>query len=93
MLKEKNPLLKLELEQENPMFFKFIDYSFEVIYELYDFILDSPIENFWYECIIIIISYLQLISLMFDETVSIIELTLFFNKFTYSFRQFGIKIK
>ena len=73
MLKEKNPLLKLELEQKQSMFFTFIDYSFEALYELYDFILDSPIENFWYECIIIILSYLQLISLMFDETVSIIK--------------------
>ena len=73
MLKEKNPLLKLELELKKPMLFKFIDYSFEALYELYDFILDSPIENFWYECIIIILSYLQLISLMFDETVSTIK--------------------
>ena len=81
MLKEKNPLLKLKLEQKKPMFFKFIDYSFEALYGLYDFILDSPVENFWYECIIIILSYLQLISLMFDETVSIINYSLFFINF------------
>ena len=32
MHKEKNPLLKLKLEQKKPIFFKFIDYSFEALY-------------------------------------------------------------
>ena len=71
MLKEKNPLLKLELEKNKPLLTKIINYSFEALYELYDFILDAPIENLWYEYIIIILSYLQLIALMFDDTVSI----------------------
>ena len=65
MLKEKNPLLKLELEKTKPILTKFINFSFEALYELYDFILDSPIENLWYEYIIIILSYLQLIALSF----------------------------
>ena len=73
MLKEKNPLLKLELEKNKPILTKLINFSFEALYELYDFILDSPIENLWYEYIIIILSYLQLIALLFDDTVSIIK--------------------
>lgn len=73
MLKEKNPLLKLELEKNKSLLNKIINFSFEALYELYDYILDSPIENLWYEYIIIILSYLQLIALMFDDTVSIIK--------------------
>ena len=73
MLKEKNPLLKLELEKGKPKLTKIITFSFEALYELYDFILDSPIENLWYEYVIIILSYLQLIALIFDDTVSIIK--------------------
>ena len=42
----------------------------EGLYALFCLMLDDPIENFWYECINIIISYLQLISLSFDESVS-----------------------
>ena len=73
MLKEKNPLLKLELEKNKPKLTKIMNFSFEALYELYEFLLDSPIENLWYEYAIIILSYLQLIALIFDETVSIIE--------------------
>ena len=71
MLKEKNPLLKLNLKIEEPTLSKLLNNIFEALYELYDFILDEPIENFWYECINVILSYFQLITLMLDDTVSI----------------------
>ena len=71
MLKEKNPLLKLKLKTEEPTLSKLLNNIFEALYELYDFILDEPIENFWYECINVILSYFQLITLMLDDTVSI----------------------
>ena len=71
MLKEKNPLLKLNLKTEEPTLSKLLNNIFEALYELYDFILDEPIENFWYECINVILSYFQLITLMLDDTVSI----------------------
>ena len=71
MLKEKNPLLKLNLKTEEPTLSKLLNNIFEALYELYDFILDEPIENFWYECINVFLSYFQLITLMLDDTVSI----------------------
>jgi len=74
MLKEKSPLLNLELKKEKELIFDNINNIFECLYELYDLILDDPIENIWYECISIVISYFQLISLMFDKIVSIILL-------------------
>ena len=70
MLKEKNPLLKLKLKKEKKLISNFLGDFIEGFYALYDFILENPIENFWYECFNIILSYLQLISLAFSETVS-----------------------
>ena len=73
MIREKNPLLKLELKKEKSIIFNNINDIFECLYELYDLMLDNPIENIWYECLSIVISYFQLISLMFDKIVSIIN--------------------
>lgn len=70
MLKEKNPLLNLKLNH-NKKFLSDLYGSFsEGIFMLYDFILEEPVENFWYECFNIIISYLQLLTLSFDTVVS-----------------------
>ena len=70
MLKEKNPLLKLQLKKDKKLITNIYGDFIEGFYALYDFILENPIENFWYECFNIILSYLQLISLAFSETVS-----------------------
>ncbi len=72
MFKDKNPLLKLKFEKEKSELSNLFNDIFEPLYALYDFILDDPIENFWYECFNIIISYLQLIAFIFDKTVSLI---------------------
>ena len=69
MLKEKNPLLKLNIKSKKETITNLNDNYFEGLFLLYDFILENPIENFWYECNNIIISYLQLISFSFDESV------------------------
>jgi hypothetical protein len=74
MIREKNPLLKLELKKEKSIIFNNINDIFECLYELYDLMLDNPIENIWYECLSIVISYFQLIALMFDKIVSIINI-------------------
>jgi hypothetical protein len=74
MLKEKSPLLNIEIKNEKSLKFNNINDIFECLYELYDFMLDNPIENIWYECLSIVISYFQLISLMFDKIVSIINI-------------------
>jgi hypothetical protein len=73
MLRQKSPLLKLELKKEKSLIFTNINDIFECLYELYDLMLDNPIENIWYECLSIVISYFQLIALMFDKIVSIIN--------------------
>lgn len=69
MIKDKTPLLKLNLKNENFISNTFKN-IFEAIYALYDYILEDPLENFWYECLSILLSYLQLISFAFDEAVS-----------------------
>ena len=70
MLKEKNPLIKLKFKEEKDLFFSIQSNIFESLYALYDFILDDPIRIFWYECLNILLSYLQLIAFIFDKTVS-----------------------
>ena len=72
MLKNRNNLLKINFQKEKPYLTNIFNNFFESIYGVYDFILDDPIEIFWYECLSIIISYLQLIAFIFDKTVSII---------------------
>ena len=69
MLKEKNPLLKLNIKINEETITNLNGNFFEGLFSLYDFILEDPIENFWYECFNIIISYLQLISFSFYESV------------------------
>ena len=92
MFKEKSPLLKLKLEKEKEKTYYFFNYIYASLFALYDFILDNPFENFWYECFNIILSYLQLIAFIFDKTVSILYISQFINKIKYSFGQFGKKI-
>lgn len=72
MLKEKNPLLNLKLNHNKRFLSDLYDSFSEGIFMLYDFILEEPVENFWYECFNIIISYFQLIAFIFDKTVSLI---------------------
>ncbi len=69
MLKEKNPLLKLNIKINEETTTNLNGNFFEGLFSLYDFILEEPFENFWYECFNIIISYLQLISFSFYESV------------------------
>ena len=87
MLKEKNPVLKCKIKIENS---SSINNTFESLYTLYDFILKDPIEIFFLYFFSILLSYLQLISFIFDDTVSII----IFNKLLikYSLNQFGIRM-
>jgi hypothetical protein len=70
MLKEKKPVLKIKMKVENS---SSINKYFEPLYSLYDFLLDEPIEIFFLDFFSILLSYLQLISFIFDDTVSIIQ--------------------
>ena len=43
---------------------------FEGLFSIFYCILTNPLDNVWWECISLIIQYLQLIIFMLDETVS-----------------------
>ena len=58
----------------------------EGFFSIFYYILKNPLDNLWWECISLIIQYLQLIIFIVDETVS-----LFFSK-KYSSGVFGMKI-
>ena len=85
MMKEKCSILKLKVK-ESKMSTSFNDFI-ESLYALYDYMLEGPIENFWYECINIILSYLQIMSFIFKKEVSINDIIL-----NYSFGQLIIKM-
>ena len=70
MLKEKNPLLKMKLNQGKAFLYILIKSINESLYSLFDLILEEPYESIWYKCISIIFEYLQLIIYIFDKTVS-----------------------
>ena len=70
MLKEKNPVLKLKIKIENSTS---VIKIFESLYSLYHFILNEPIEIFFLDFLSILLSYLQLIAFIFEDTVSIIK--------------------
>ena len=73
MIEEKNPLLNIKLNQKINPFIQFYKDFIEGLYALYYFMLDDPVENFWYECISISLGYFQLLIYIIDETVSSIN--------------------
>ena len=79
MLKEKNSLLILKIKNQKSVVYPILRNLYESLYSLFDSILDQPIENIWYECIIITLGYLQLIIYIFDRTVSKISKLFYLN--------------
>ena len=73
MLKEKNPLIKLQLKSQIDTLNKKIQEIYNALFTLYYLILEEPIENIIYEWINIIIGYLQLIIFIFDNTVRLLS--------------------
>ena len=70
MLKEKNPLHKIKLKDEKRKIEEIYINIIEYLFDLFDLILENPIDNFWYEFIGIIIGYSQILLYIFDKTVS-----------------------
>jgi len=70
MLKEKNPLLKIKMHKTTSYILKFYNDNSEVLFTLYDLILENPVEIFWFEFINIFVGYCQLVSYLFDAIVS-----------------------
>ena len=69
MLNEAN-LLKLKIHESTSFLSKFYNDNLEVLFTLYDLLLENPIEIFWYEFAHIFFGYSQLIAYLFDPTVS-----------------------
>ena len=76
MIKENESLLTIKLEKENTILTQFIKNIYQSLYELFDLLLNDPIENFVFEVVNISIGYLQMIMYIFNETVTNI-----FNKY------------
>ena len=70
MLKEPNPLINLNLEKKSIVISNSLTLIYEGLYELYRYILEDPFESFWFECIGIIIGYLQILLYLIDKTVN-----------------------
>ena len=70
MLKEQNPLINLNFEKKSMFISNTLELIYEGLYELYRFILEDPFENFWFECIGIILGYAQIILYLIDKTVN-----------------------
>ena len=70
MLKEQNPLINLNYEKKSMFISNTLELIYEGLYELYRFILEDPFENFWFECIGIILGYAQIILYLVDKTVN-----------------------
>ena len=69
MLKENENLLDLKFQREKIIYSKTRKLVYEALYELFFFILQSPIENILFEIISILLSYLQILMFIFNRTV------------------------
>ena len=79
MIKENNPLLEIKLTKQKSPVNDFCYSIIESFYALFDLILEDPIENFWYEFVIIFSGYMQLFCFLLDSTVSIINILIKIN--------------
>jgi hypothetical protein len=70
MIKEKNPLLNLKIVKDKSPFLDFYNNNVEILFELFDLLLDNPFENIWFEFFKIFFGYIQLIAFGFDPSVS-----------------------
>ena len=68
---EKLTLLNFQLNKKLSRIRNFYTDFIDSLYSLFCFMLDDPIENFWYECISILLGYFQLLIYIIDETVSL----------------------
>ena len=67
---DNNAILKINLNKGNSENNKF-DEFYNALFTIFYFILQKPFDNFWWECVSIIIQYFQLTIFVIDSTVSI----------------------
>ena len=70
MKSERKKLLDIDVLQKDSKLNAKIKEIFEGFYEVLFCILKDPLDNFWWECISLIIQYFQLIAFILDDTVS-----------------------
>ena len=63
-------ILKDEIDKKESKTREKIQYILDGIYEVFFYILKEPLDNIWWECISLVIQYLQLIIFTIDELVS-----------------------
>lgn len=64
-------ILKAEIIQKESKIELSIKNLLDGFFLIFDYILKDPLDNLWWECISIIIQYLQLIIFIVDEIVSL----------------------
>ena len=70
MIREKSPLLEINFTKKKSSITEFFNNIIESFYDLFELIMENPIESFWYECLNIFLGYIQLICYILDPTVS-----------------------
>ena len=70
MIRENNFLISIKIKKEISILTKLLNNILESLFDLFELILDDPIENFWFEIISLCICYIQIIMFIFNETVS-----------------------
>ena len=70
MIAEKSSVLKIKLNKKELSIIKFYRDFVEGLYALFCFMLNDPVENFWYESISISLGYFQILIYIIDESVS-----------------------
>ena len=70
MQNESKKILDAEIIKRESKIKSKIKELFEGFFYTFFYILKNPLDNLWWECISLIIQYLQLIIFILDETVS-----------------------
>ena len=71
MQKERKKILNNEIIKKPSKIKKAIKDLFDGFFSIFYYLLKNPLDNVWWECISLIIQYLQLIIFITDETVSL----------------------
>lgn len=66
---DNNAILKINLNKGKSESNKFVEF-YNALFTIFYFILQKPFDNFWWECVSIIIQYVQLLIFIIDTSVS-----------------------
>jgi hypothetical protein len=70
MQKDAKKILSGEIIKKPSKLKTFIKNFLDGFFSIFYYLLKNPLDNVWWECISLIIQYIQLIILIIDETVS-----------------------